>query len=168
MDDLSQARCYVVAADSTTIEHVDRVRDRAERVAQLVRQRGEKFVLGATGCGRFAVELGVFEEDPREIANALEETNLPFRARPSCRPPDHEEAADHSILDANRHEEVRLVRESPKSFRIDTRVARHVVSPHGAPVSPCFLDCRVPLDRNRKPPEVLEQLGRYVIAGYWP
>ena len=164
MDDLSQARGRRFAARAT-IERGHRVGDGAERVAQLVRHRGEEFVLGATVLGALAIELRVFQEDAGEIADALQEAHLPFRERAPRRPPDDEEAADGSILDPDRHEEVGLVRELPENLRVDARVTGHVVGPHGAAVCPRLLDRRVIPDGNRNPAKGVDHLGRHVIAG---
>src|SRR6266850_2389372 len=167
MDDLSKPRRSVLG-DCTMVQRGHRVDDRSERVAQLVGQRGEEFILGTIGIRRLAIELSVVEEDTREVADTLDQTDLPLGDRPPRRPPDHEEAADRPVLDTDRDEEVGLVREVPKRLRIDARVAGHVVGPHCAPVNPRLLDCPVAFDRNRNPPECIEHVVRYAIAGRWP
>jgi hypothetical protein len=166
MDDLSKPSRGVPG--SAVIERGHGVGDGAERVSQLVGQRGEELFLGPIGLGRLAIELGVFEEDAGEVADALEQADFPLRERPPRRPPDHEEAAHRPVLDPDRHEQIGLMREVSEGLGIDARVPRHVVGPHGAPMSPRLLDGRVVLDGNRKPAEGIEHVGRDVISGHGP
>jgi hypothetical protein len=133
-----------------------------------VRQHGEEHVLGAIGLGRFAIELCVLQEDAGEIAQALEQADFPFRDRAARRPPDHEESADGPILDADRHEQIGLMRKLSKGLRIDARIARHVVGPYRAPCGPGLLDRGMVLERNRNPAEGVQHAARYPIAGHRP
>ena len=78
VDDLPQPRRHLLG-DRAPLERGDRVGDGAERIAQLVGQRGEELVLGAVGLGRVAVQLGVLQEDAGQVADALQQPHLAAR-----------------------------------------------------------------------------------------
>src|SRR5207245_10954501 len=76
MDDLSKPRPPVLAAGPAVIERGHGVYDRSERVAQLVGQRGEEFIIATIGLGRIAIESCVLEEDNTAVADTLDLADL--------------------------------------------------------------------------------------------
>src|SRR5207245_11711792 len=74
MDDLSKPRRPVLAAGPAVIERGHGVYDRSERVAQLVGQRGEEFILATIGLGHLAIKLYILKEDTRDVDDTLDQT----------------------------------------------------------------------------------------------
>ena len=96
------------------------------------------------------VEPGVSEEEPDLLADVIETAQVALGKAPAGRPPDDVEAPDHVVLDDQRQEEARLMREAPEHPVREAWVARNVVRVHGTSLPPERKEEALLFERQRR------------------
>ena len=112
---------------------------------------------------RLLVETRVAQKEPDLLADVVERAEILRGEAAADRPPHQVEATDHLVVDDQRQEEPRLVRNAPEHPVRESLVLRDVVRVHGTPLRPQGEDEALVLERQRSRGE-----RRQVFLGHAP